>query len=220
VNPSVQDKLTELYTIYNETIKLLIAEYEAREEQFPLPIFNEIRAYNDHVAQLYRTGISEEKQKEELSRAERHIKRIVFDCYKYLNVSMHDSLERFEKQTRHVDFTLVRDGEFFPQYKRLRREATQLKLSARKIESANNGEAFTRYEQAYIKYNELEEFISSNIAFINRLKARTNLGRIGKVIFWILSAIISGIIGQASGLTWGKIAELFGTSWTFFSNFF
>ncbi len=40
----LQASLKEYYKTYNEVIKPLIADFEAREEQFPLPIFNEIRA--------------------------------------------------------------------------------------------------------------------------------------------------------------------------------
>ena len=43
-------RITALYQDYNTVIKPLIAEVEARTEQFPLPLFNEIRALHDHIA--------------------------------------------------------------------------------------------------------------------------------------------------------------------------
>lgn len=39
-------QIIALYDDYNTIIKPLIAEVEARTEQFPLPLFNEIYAYS------------------------------------------------------------------------------------------------------------------------------------------------------------------------------
>ena len=47
------EKIQELYRDYNTVIKPLIAEVEARSEQFPLPLFIEIRALHDHIARCY-----------------------------------------------------------------------------------------------------------------------------------------------------------------------
>lgn len=53
-----QDQLASFYKIYNETIKPLMAEIEVRYASFPTPIFNEIRAFNDHIARCYVEGVS------------------------------------------------------------------------------------------------------------------------------------------------------------------
>lgn len=49
-------RIIALYNDYNMIIKPLIAEVEARTEQFPLPLFNEIRALHDHIARCYMDG--------------------------------------------------------------------------------------------------------------------------------------------------------------------
>lgn len=46
-------RIIALYQDYNTVIKPLIAEVEARTEQFPLPLFNEIRALHDHISRCY-----------------------------------------------------------------------------------------------------------------------------------------------------------------------
>ena len=53
-------RIIALYQSYNTVIKPLIAEVEARTEQFPLPLFNEIRALHDHIARCYSDGFSAE----------------------------------------------------------------------------------------------------------------------------------------------------------------
>ena len=51
-------RIIAFYKEYNMVIKPLIAELEARTEQFPLPLFNEIRALHDHIARCYSERIS------------------------------------------------------------------------------------------------------------------------------------------------------------------
>lgn len=93
-------QIIALYDDYNTIIKPLIAEVEARTEQFPLPLFNEIRALHDHIARCYFKDITPEQRNVEIHKAERHVLRIILDCYKCLNLSIHDSVLLFEKQTR------------------------------------------------------------------------------------------------------------------------
>jgi len=55
-------QIIALYDDYNTIIKPLIAEVEARTEQFPLPLFNEIRALHDHIARCYFKDITPEQR--------------------------------------------------------------------------------------------------------------------------------------------------------------
>lgn len=45
--------IVDCYVHYCEVIKPLIARIEALSEKIPLPLFNEIRAFNDHIARCY-----------------------------------------------------------------------------------------------------------------------------------------------------------------------
>ena len=45
--------LEKIYQQYKDPVKPLLAEIEAVYEKFPLPIYNEIRALNDHVARAF-----------------------------------------------------------------------------------------------------------------------------------------------------------------------
>ena len=75
-------RIIAFYKEYNMVIKPLIAELEARTEQFPLPLFNEIRALHDHIARCYSERISSNQVDSEIHKAERHVTRIMLDCYK------------------------------------------------------------------------------------------------------------------------------------------
>lgn len=90
-------RIIALYKEYNMVIKPLIAELEARTERFPLPLFNEIRALHDHIVRCYSERISSNQVDSEIHKAERHVTRIMLDCYKCLNLSLHDEVLLFER---------------------------------------------------------------------------------------------------------------------------
>lgn len=137
LQPEQHEKITSLYTFYNEVIRPLISEIEARKEVFPAPLFNEIRAFNDHVARCYLSGMTEVKVNEELKKAEGHINRITLDCFKYLDVFLYEKVKRFEHSTRYIDISLLDNGEFYPSFCRLQKEAVKNVREAKKKEALN-----------------------------------------------------------------------------------
>lgn len=88
--------LEKLYQQYNDPVKPLLAEIEAIYEKFPLPLYNEIRAMNDHVARAV-TAVDDKKAVIQLEKAASHINRITRDCYKFLDVYYKREAERFDK---------------------------------------------------------------------------------------------------------------------------
>jgi len=194
LDPEFQKELQFLYHTYNQTIKPLIASIEARYEIFPLPVINEIRAFNDHVAQCYREDTTSNLIKDELDKASGHLKRLVFDCFKYLNVSLHDSIVRFENQTKRIDLTTIDNGEFILKYRQLRQDSTKAVRKGKEIESFNKQVAFEEYEKAFDCYMQLEELIEINASKISWAKARFTLQMGIKILGWLIAAILSGII--------------------------
>ena len=187
-------RIIALYNSYNTIIKPLIAEVEARTEQFPLPLFNEIRALHDHIARCYSDGFSAEQVDTEIHKAERHVVRIMLDCYKCLNLSLHDAVLLFEKQTKHVDLTVLQDGTFYPKYKSLRTQAIQTVRKAKSLESMDSDVALDMYQNAYNVYSDLELMLDSVATDIHWARVRFTVRRILQVLLWIASAIASGIV--------------------------
>ena len=50
-------KLSELFTVFNETIKPLIADIETKYQQCEPSILNEIRSFTDNIARCYRKDV-------------------------------------------------------------------------------------------------------------------------------------------------------------------
>ncbi|MBD9299158.1 MAG: hypothetical protein EGS41_04325 [Prevotella sp.] len=187
-------RIIALYKEYNMVIKPLIAELEARTEQFPLPLFNEIRALHDHIARCYSERISSNQVDSEIHKAERHVTRIMLDCYKCLNLSLHDEVLLFERQTKNVDLTVLQNGTFYPKYKTLRTKATKMVRKAKSLESLDTQSALDTYQNSYNLYCDLENVIEEVVPDLHWARIRFSVRKSMQVLLWILSAIASGVI--------------------------
>ena len=187
-------RIIVLYKEYNMVIKPLIAELEARTEQFPLPLFNEIRALHDHIARCYSERISSNQVDSEIHKAERHVTRIMLDCYKCLNLSLHDEVLLFERQTKNVDLTVLQNGTFYPKYKTLRTKATKMVRKAKSLESLDTQSALDTYQNSYNLYCDLENVIEEVVPDLHWARIRFSVRKSMQVLLWILSAIASGVI--------------------------
>lgn len=196
--PHIDSRLRPLYDTYNNVIKPLIAEIEARGEVLPLPLFNEIRAFNSHVASCFNDNVTDADVSKELSKAERHILRIELDCFKCLDFLLSQRIEKFERQTRNVDLTVIDNGTFYSQYVQKQKRAINLIREAKKLESELNNErqAIERYEQSYNQYTDLELLIEDKVAEVKWARIKFWRNNILKVILWLLSAILSGIVSS------------------------
>lgn len=190
----LQIEIAECYRQYCGVIKPLIAQIEAQTERFPLPLFNEIRAFNDHIARCYYDNPSDEKIKEQVNRAKRHITRITLDCFKSLNVIAYSQIEEFERQTRNIDLTVLDNGLFYPEYSRRKVEAAKIVRNAKIQESLNTYYALTKYQEAFNIYSKIVESINEISEKVKWAKVRFRIVRIVKIAGWILSVIISAVI--------------------------
>ena len=194
MNPLFEVKSTELFNQYNQVIKPLIAEIEARSEAMPQPLFNEIRAFTDHIARCYFPDITNEKLDDELQKAGRHVVRITLDCFKCLNILLFKKVEEFERQTKNVDLKVLDNGEFYPKYKKLKRDAAETVKQAKLAESKDSTEALKLYDAAYNKYVELEDLLKGSAENVKWARVHFTVKRILKITAWVVSVIVSGLL--------------------------
>jgi hypothetical protein len=198
--------LASLYALYSDMIKPVSAEIETRYEVFPIPILNEIRAYNDHVARCYRyirengdvaTDQSRKFIDTQTKKAEGHIERIMLDCYKHLNVKLHDIVVvDFEKRTKNVDLSAVNNGEFYQKYKIMRRDVVNNLKKAKLAEVKDKISSIKLYQETYNQYAALEDFLIENDTHIRRAATKYKINRIGSIILWIAAAVLSGFVSS------------------------
>ena len=187
-------RIVGLYKDYNNVIKPLIAEVEARTEQFPLPLFNEIRALHDHISRCYSEGATIDSIEEDVVKAQRHSLRIMLDCYKYLNLTLHDEVTLFERETKHIDLTVLQNGTFYPKYKEMRSNAIKLVRKAKTEEPLDSVKALDTYQLSYNAYTEIETLIENVYTEVHWARDRFSVRRGINILLWLLSAVLSGII--------------------------
>lgn len=183
-----------LYKSYNEVIKPLIAEIEARGQTFPLPLFNEIRAFNDHIAQCFWDDFTPKLVAIEVHKAEGHVLRMVLDCYKVLILFLNDKVLKFEMQTKHIDLTVIDNGVFYIEYRKFKKASIEMVRKAKSDESRNNGQAIIEFEKAYNLYTSLENLIDSSSVDVAWARKKFTVIRALKILGWLLAAIISGFV--------------------------
>ena len=190
-----QVRLTKMYGDYLKVIKPLISEIEASFEEFPIPIYNEIRAFNDHIARCYIDNRDSAYINKQLEKAEAHIERIILDCYKFLNVYYNDKLKLFNKQTRNIDLTSISNGAFYIKYGQLQQNAIAQVRKAKNQEHINGSKDFTEYQKAHNAYVELDNYLANNFTNIKWAKAKFYSKKIVALLIsagiFILGCIVS-----------------------------
>ncbi len=186
--------IEECYVSYCSVIKPLIAQIEARSEKLPLQLFNEIRAFNDHIARCFYNSPSEEYIIQQTDKAQRHISRLALDCFKCLNVILFQQIEKFDRQTRNIDLTVIDNGQFFPDYSRKRIMAAQLVEKAKMKEHLDIVESLDLYQKAFNLYDSIIEDLSKISEKVKWAKVRFRIRRTAALIGWVISVIASAVI--------------------------
>ena len=191
-------RLLPSYTTYAEVFMPLIAEIEARYELFPQPLLNEIRAYNDYVARCHVNIDDTAFVGEQIRKAEGHIERMVCDCYKFLHVQLYkNTIDSFEKRTKHARLTIINNGGFEESYQRHKAVIVGNLIEAKQLEFQDNvQQAIICYRTAHSEYMAVEAIISQNESYIRWAVESSSWKKFVKFVWWLLSAIISGIIGS------------------------
>ena len=131
----MEERINNIFSNYRNIVKPLLVDIKARRADRELPdnFLNEIRALNDHIARCYRSEVSDIDA--ELTKAEGHLRRLIYDCFKQLNIYINDILERKENKF-YSDLWLTYDkGRFWNEYSKSRKYAQQNVVNAKKADS-------------------------------------------------------------------------------------
>lgn len=197
----MDERIAEILGIYRETIKPLLADIRARRADNKLPdnFLNEIRALNDHIARCYRENIKEKDIDSELTKAEGHLRRLIYDCFKQLNIYISDILERKER-IFYSDLWLTYDGgNFWNAYSKNRKYAQQNVIEAKKMESMNPEKAMYFYEEAFKNYREAENLLIENKAMLYKSCINRFFHRAGHLVYWLLITVSLSVISALIG---------------------
>lgn len=200
----MDERISEILANYRNTVKPLLADIQARRSDGKLPsnFLNEIRALNDHIARCYRDGINDCDIESELTKAEGHLRRLVYDCFKQLNIYINDTLERKEKKY-YSDLWLIHNGgTFWTNYSKCRKYAQQNVIEAKKSESINADQAMSYYEKAFQNYRKAEDLLINNKALMRRSRLKKHINKIRHFGWWFIVTLLLSILSSIIGILW------------------
>ncbi len=207
MNPENLELLNKLYDKYNNKFRPLFIEVEITYQLIPLPIFNEIRAFSDHIARCYLENIPEnidKFQKEQIEKAKGHVTRAIFDCYKYINVKFFDKIKQLIKSTKHIELITINNGKFNAQFNEKYGECYKKQMEAKLIEAngIDHGKAIELYEDSYNISKDISKLISDTQPYFVTAKRKFIQRNILKIFGWLIGMIISGIISSYIFADW------------------
>ena len=183
-------RLTGIYDAYLSVISPFIIQLETLDGEFPVEILNEIRSIFTHLARCSVTD-KDIVYEENIAKAERHVKRAILDCFKYLCVAYDEYFRRFSKINRNVDLSFVDNGKFLHELNRLHIEAVNNKTFAQKKELITEKieDVFDDYEKAYNSYASIYNLIQSSAKSIDFVKHKAVIKDRLNITFGIVGVV-------------------------------
>lgn len=182
----------EIYNQYQSVIAYFIAELEVRDTEYPIEIFNEIRATFTHLSR-YKL----QNSIKDLVSAERHIKRATLDCFKYMCVSIKEEIRLFREEYRKVDLSVAENGRFLIELNRLEEEANSLYIKAKREEikgEISEDRLYAMFEIAYNKHQELTQYLDDSkeaILFASNHTRNRDIVTKVSIVVTVISIIIA-----------------------------
>ncbi|MCM1226181.1 MAG: hypothetical protein NC320_01990 [Clostridium sp.] len=187
-----------IFETYLNVISPFIIQLEVLDHEFPVEILNEIRAIFTHLARSA-TTINSEIYSENIVKAERHVKRAVLDCFKYLCFVYDDKYREFEHLYKNVDLSLIDNGKFLPELCQKRSFAIELLQIAKEKEiiSENIEDSFDDFERAYNAFSDVYMLINDSYETLQIFKQRAIKQEKHRIILDIfgIAGTLFGIIG-------------------------
>lgn len=183
-------RLSAIYETYLSVISPFIIQLEALDGEFPVEILNEIRSIFTHLARCNSTE-KEQIYEENIIKAERHVKRAVLDCFKYLCVAYDEYFRRFTKLNRNVDLSFVDNGYFIQKLNSLHNNAVHNKTEAQKKElvAENIEDVFEDYEKAFNSYAAVYNLIQDSAKSIDFVKHKAATKETLNTVFGIVGVV-------------------------------
>lgn len=151
-----------IYLEYLEEIVPLIASIEVYDNEFPVEILNEVRSIFTHFARC-KVSADEGVIESDMAKAERHLKRLRFDCCKYIAAMHSESVGDFLAHYSPKVLAGVDNGQFHIRVNRMMLKADGMVIEAKRLETGGDEDAaLSMYDAAAKVYAELQEYIDQS----------------------------------------------------------
>lgn len=179
----------DVFQFYNDVVKVIYCEVEARNNTLPVELLFEIHSAFDHLKRIYINGESENIACE---RAFSHLKRGVLDAFKLKLKYFNSNCKQITKSKS--DLRIIDNGDFLYGFFKDKNKIIQEAKEARLQESVHDTEkAFEKWNNVSILINEFEDtyFNSKKIEWAKR-QGYFNFS--SSFITGIITGIIASII--------------------------
>ena len=181
----------DVYLFYNEKVKILYSEIEARNNSLPVELLFEIHSAFDHLKRIHVDGEPEASCAE---KAFSHLKRGLLDAFK-LKLMYHNK-DYSKILNLKADLRLIDNGNFLPSLLYKRKAIIDIAKTARFFEGKKN------IEEAFEKWYEVSDLIDQfEKEFFNSSKIQWAK----KISFFHFS--ITFIVGIITGVIASVIVE-------------
>lgn len=189
-------RIDKLLLDYGKSAKPLINEIAQRhcDSKVPENLLNEIRALNDHIARCYRDSADDNYIDSELGKAEGHLRRLLYDCFKQLNIYISDNLKRRERRSYSNRWLYHDGGKFWRQYTEWKQQAQSNVIEAKKQESIDSDAALKHFEYGYQNYRNIEELFKANRRFLCFSSFFGFFSKAFQGIWWVVVTIIISVV--------------------------
>lgn len=207
MNKEVRDKYNEIFRSYNEFRTVLFELHHRNDDRHVIAVLNELRAVNDHIARCYAASLTPDedmpdaskaeiyrKQAKELSKAEGHLRRTMYDCFKQLNIIFHNDIIDYEAKHFGKHWFMIDGGDFWNTYTEKRKLIISTTQEAKAAESSDAEESLTKYQEVFILqqniYDLLEKYTES--LQLSRCKRLINWAKANMV--WLITTVATTIV--------------------------
>lgn len=192
-------ELKDIVSSYVDPVLPMLNDIKRRNKnRIPENCLNEVRAIVDHVGRCYRTD-DEDRIKTEMGKAEGHMQRLAFDCFKQLNIFLHDGLESKMKWFFSPYWLKIDNGEFWRTFYTNRQMVVENIVLAKENESLNADEAMYYYAKVYEGYINIENLIGSHkLQMCWSLVVRI-FYMMSHFMNWLVLTVLGSVIAAAIG---------------------
>lgn len=199
------------YLFYEEDVTNALNETLLMYDRLPDGMLSDIRDCFGHLCDaVTRTTQDVEKRRANVENAHKHLRRFILDCYKLQCIWYRHQLEAFDQKYRWSNLSDVHDGEFRPEYTRLKGEAKKAFRAAQKIERPGNNDraeelerledVYALYEGALAAYAEALVYVEDAMPAVERAAHKDTRRTVLSVLGWIIG------IGMTIAMTVVSIA--------------
>jgi hypothetical protein len=178
----------DVYLFYNEKVKILYSEIEARNNTLPVELLFEIHSAFDHLKRIH---VDNEPETSCAEKAFSHLKRGLLDAFKLKLMYHNKDYEKLSKLK--TDLRLLDNGNFLPSLLNKRKVIIDTAKKARLFEGKKDiDSAFEKWYEVSDLIDQFEnEFFDSS-----KIQWAKNLSFLSFSLSFVVG-IVTGVIGSA-----------------------